>query len=123
MDRYDRTAQQYLALPTAAALVYYEITGNQLDGKLEPQTRNILCDVAHALSVLAPIYVVNGSPETLSEVPPATLMGATFERGAHVLVMQDGTELRNLTIQRGDMKSAVQILRECDFRRRWGVAY
>jgi hypothetical protein len=119
MDRLDRTGQ-HIALPTAAALVYFEITGKQLDGTMEPQTRDILCDVAHALSVLAPIYGPDGSSERLSEITPAALIGAIFQRGAHVLLMKDGTELRSLAIQRKDLLAAVQVLKECDFRRRWG---
>jgi hypothetical protein len=121
MDRRDRTTQ-HVALPTAAALVYFEITKKQIDGSLEPYAREILCDVAHALSMLAPIYVVDGSSPMPRELPAADLIGATFQRGAHVLVTQNGTEHRNLTIQRRDMVAAVQLLRGSGFRRRWDGA-
>jgi hypothetical protein len=86
---------------------------------MDPQRRDILCDVAHALSVLAPIYAPDGSPDKLSELAPAALRGASFQRGAHVLAMKDGTELRQLSIRRRDMDAAIQVLQECDFRRRW----
>src|SRR5213075_1531812 len=111
MDRLDRDTQ-HLALSTAAALVYFHITGQQLDGKLDEQTRDILCDVARALSVLAPIYALGDEEsEMLIEVPPGKLMGSAFVRGAQALVLKDGTEIRKLTIQRKDMHAAVTILK------------
>jgi urease gamma subunit len=114
MDRHAR-GTQHLALPTAAALAYFEITGNQVDGALASQTREVLCDVAHALSILAPIHVMEGSPAMPRELLQGQMIGATFQRGAQLLTLRDGTELRNLTIQRGDLEGAVQALKEAGF--------
>ena len=119
MDRRTRDSQ-HLALPTAAALAYFEITGKQLDGALESQTREVLSDVAHALSILAPIFVMEGSPPTPRELQHGQLIGAAFQRGAHLLMLRDGTELRNLTIQRGDLEAAVHVLKDANFAGRWG---
>jgi hypothetical protein len=118
MDRRARETQ-HLALPTAAALAYFEITGKQLDGSLESQTREVLCDVAHALSILAPLHVMEGSPPMPRELLQAVLIGAAFQRGAHLLMLRDGTELRNLTIRRGDLEAAVRVLIEAGFVGRW----
>lgn len=116
MDRRDRSTE-HIGLPTAAALVYFGVTAKQIAGSLE--ARGILCDVAHALSMLAPIYVSPPPPEMPSEIPPAALIGALFDRGAHLLVAPDGTEYRNLTIQRKDMEAAILVLKQCGFERRW----
>ena len=114
MDRRAR-GTQHLALPTAAALAYFEITGHQVDGALASQTREVLCDVAHALSILAPIFVMEGSPAMPRELLHGQLIGATFRRGAQLLTLRDGTELRDLTIQRSDLEGAVQMLKEAGF--------
>ena len=111
MDRPD----QHVSLPTAAALVYFALTGRQPD--VSPRTNGIVCDVAHALSMLSSIYT---SPTPMpQELPPAQLIGAIFEQGARVLVCADGTEHRNLTILRKDMEAAIVLLRQCGFERRW----
>src|SRR5215213_6292968 len=118
MDRRDR-ATHHLDLPTAAALAYFEITGKQLDAGLESQMREVLCDVAHALSILAPIHVMEGEPSMPREVRYGLLIGAAFQRGAHLLTLRDGTELRNMTIRRGDLEQAVRVLKEAGFINRW----
>jgi hypothetical protein len=120
VDRRRDRAIQHLALPTAAALAYFEITGKQLDAALESQMRDVLCDVAHALSLLAPIHVMEGSPPMPRELLYGALIGAAFQRGAHLLSLRDGTELRNLTIQRRDLEGAIKVLKEADFKGRWG---
>jgi hypothetical protein len=118
MDRRERDVQ-HIALPTAAALVYFEVTGKQLVGSMDLQVRAILCDVAHALSMLAPVYMSDDSSAMPTEVPAADLIGAAFERGAHQLVFADGTTHRNLSIQRKDLEAAIVVLRQCGFERRW----
>ena len=118
MDRLD-AASQHIALTTAAALVYFQVTGRHVHGSMERQTRGILCDVAHALSMLAPVYVWEDSSAMPRELAPSALIGAKFERGANLLVSADGTTHRNLTIQRKDMKAAVAVFKQCGFERRW----
>jgi hypothetical protein len=110
---------QHLALPTAAALVYFEVTGRQIDGARAPGMREVLCDIAHALSVLAPIYVMEGSPAMARELSPSALLGATFAQGADLLMLRDGTALRDVTIQRKDLDEAFQVLKGAGFRQRW----
>jgi len=119
MDRHDRTAQ-HVALPTAAATAYFKVTGLQADGRLDERTRHVLCDVARALSALVPIYTHQPVWEMPRPIPPGHLVGATFEHGAHSLTLHDGTELRQLTVQRGDLDRAIAILKERGFERRPG---
>jgi len=118
MDRHDR-GMQHLALPTAVATVYFKVTGRQVDGSGGAQTSDVLCDVAQALSILAPIYTEDPSSALPREILSATLIGARFGRSAHVLALQDGTELRNLTIRRSDLDAAVEFLRSSEITNRW----
>src|SRR5436309_2736672 len=114
MDRRDRTTE-HVAMPTAAALVYFDVTGKQIDGSMQPQMRAILCDVAHALSMLAPVYMSDDSSAMPIQVPVGHLIGAIFEKGAHQVILADGTTHRNISIQRRDMQAAILVLRRCGF--------
>jgi hypothetical protein len=117
MDRQDRS-KQHIALPTAVATAYFQVTGKQVDGRREERTQRTLCNIALALSAAAPIYSSDGPWDMPRQVQSWHLLGAKFERGAHVLALTDGTELRRLTIQRVDLERAVAVLKE-SFARGW----
>ena len=118
MDRV-RHAKQYLELPIAAATVYCSVTGQHLDEQMGSFGGDLLCDVAHALSVLAPIYAAEHPSTPPVPIPVAQLIGARFKDAAGVLVTAGGARKTNLAIQRGDMLAAIAVLKECGFQRRW----
>jgi hypothetical protein len=67
-------------------------------------------EVAHALAIVAPIFVLrNGSPEALSV---RFLLAGRFVRGAAALVGPDGAEAVDLVIQRGALEAGIAILRK-----------
>ena len=109
-----------MTLPAACSLVQIEVTGKPPDPRAASGMRNeILNDVAHALALLAPIYVADAASGMPREIPGHVLVGARFKGGAQVLVMRDGTQYRGLTIQRAEMEAALQILKGSGFGRRW----
>lgn len=108
---------QHVPLPTACSLVHIEVNGKPPDPSAD--MIEILDDVAHALAILAPLYIRDSAYGLPREIPAHFLIGARFKRGAHVLVMRDKTEYRGLTIQRGDMHAAIHVLKDSGFRRRW----
>ena len=115
----ERTAQreiQYLALPTAAAVVHIQIVGAPPDALAPAQMRKTLEDVAHSLATLARVYTMDGS-EIATEISATDLVDGQFTRGAHVFVTKTGKEYRRLVIQRGEMEAAITILRRA--RARW----
>jgi|SRR5436190_5262 len=116
MERTTQREVQYLALPTAAAVVHIQIVGVPPDALTPAQMRRTLQDVAHSLAMLAPIYTLDGS-EIASEIPATDLLDGEFTRGAHVFVTKTGKEYRRLVIQRAEMEAAVTILRRA--RARW----
>jgi hypothetical protein len=107
-----------MPLTEAAALAYRELTGHELATR-SPEAEKILCDVASALAIVAPIFVTAGSPSAPRELPADDLIGATFQRAGEMLVLQDGTELRDLTVQRRDIGPAIEWLRRCGLSQRW----
>lgn len=114
MDRIDRQ-KQHLALPDAAALVCFGTTGVIPDASNPDEMRELLDDMAHALSNVASIYAADPQSGNPIEITGAELLGATFLRGAQVLLTPGGKEYRGLTMQRHDMNAAIVILRRARF--------
>jgi hypothetical protein len=77
--------------------------------------RRILDDIAHALSNVMPIYAADPDSGVPKEIPAFDLFDATFRRGAHVLVTAHGTEIRGLTVRRGDLNEAITLLKRAGF--------
>ena len=72
--------------------------------------QRILNDVAHAISIVAPIHTYDRSGTQLETLDGQLLAVGRFERGAAALVSPDGTETLRLLIQRRDLESAIGIL-------------
>ena len=75
------------------------------------QMRDVLNDVARAISSVAPIYALNSETGMPVEIAGEELSDARFLHGARLLITKDGKEYRGLTVRRRDMDSAIVILR------------
>jgi hypothetical protein len=115
VDRRYARQRQHVSLATAAALVCFSATGVMPDASKPEEMRELLNEVAHALSNLASIYAADAASGQPVEVPKAEVLGAVFLRGAHLLVTTHGKEYRGLTVERGEMNAAIGILRRAGF--------
>jgi len=111
MERSVQHRIQYVGLPTACAVVYSHVSGQVPDARQPAAMQAILNDVARALSSLVPIYVHDRQSGPATPLATAELLEGRFARGAHVFVTQSGVELRGLAVQRGDLWSAIAILK------------
>jgi len=70
----------------------------------------VLNDVAHAISCVVPVYALDStsSPNVLAQTD---LIDGKFDRGAMTFRTKDGRELKHLTVQRGDMRVAISVLK------------
>ena len=116
MERSVQRRTQYVGLPTACALVYSHISGQIPDPRQPAAMRAILDEVARALASLVPIYVSNPQSDMPAPLAAAELLEGRFGRGAHVFVAKSGAELRGMAVQRGDMWSAIAILKSTGIR-------
>jgi hypothetical protein len=103
---------QYLSLRTAASLAYMQLVGNAPNARDTLVLHRVLDDVAHALAIVSPLHAYDSSTGTLQTIDERALLAGRFVRGAAALIAPDGTEYQNLVMQRGDLESAVLILRE-----------
>jgi hypothetical protein len=114
----DRRLQdrELVGLSTACAFVYREIMGTAIELMTVPQLNHVLHDVAHALSNVASVYGAISDTETAKPIPALALLHGRFERGATVLRTPEGIQYRQLSIQRGDMRAGVAILKHVGAR-------
>ena len=115
MDRKTERGLQYLALPTAAAIVHIQVVGTPPDALAPDQMRKTLEHVAHSLATLARICSTDGS-DAATEIPSADLVDGTFTRGAHLFIARSGRQYRKLVVRRSEMEAAILILARAGVR-------
>ncbi len=111
MDAHLQRDLQYLSLRTAAAVAYIRLVGAPPDARDTARLQRTLNHLARALAALAPIHAYESISGKMREIDGASMAAARFVRGAAALVMSDGTENRNLRVQRRDLDAAVSVLR------------
>jgi hypothetical protein len=109
VDRALQHGLEHLPIAVAAAQTFFQVVGETPKQKKVGHLDQVLNNVAHALSNVAPLYHPDGM--TQRQIEPIELLNARFTRGATVLVLKDGTELRGITIRRSDVREAVTVLR------------
>ena len=116
MERSIQRRTQYVSLPSACAVVYSHVSGQVPDAREPAAMHAILNDVARALSSLVPIYVSDPRSGTAAPLAAGELLEGRFTRGAHVLITTSGAEVRGMAVQRGDLWSAIAILKSTGIR-------
>jgi hypothetical protein len=111
---------QHVALPTACTVVYWHVSGTEPDPRDTGSYQSLLNTVARALGSVVPVYFQDECSTMPLQIQVADLLEGHFSRGAHVFVTSSGMELRGLTVQRFEMKAAIQVLRSAGVRFRLG---
>jgi len=111
MDAQVQRDLQFLSLRTAAALAYIRLVGAPPDTSDTGRMQRTLNHMARALAALAPIHGYDAVTGTTREIDGVAIQAARFVRGAAALVMPDGTESKNLRVQRRDLEAAVVMLK------------
>lgn len=102
-------------LATAAAVVFFRVTGAQVTDLPDAEVARNLNTVARALSNLAQIYA--GEPlDRAMELSPIELLGGEFDGGAQIFRTRDGREFYPLGIERRDMLAAIKVLQAAKIR-------
>jgi len=103
---------QFVSVRTAAAVTYIRLVGASPDARDTLRMQRTLNQLARALASLAPIHSYDAVSGTMAEIDGAALQSARFHRGAAALVMADGSEQKNLMLQRTDLEAAIGILQQ-----------
>lgn len=120
MNQHTDTGEQHLALSTAAAVIYRQITGTTAQIASAEDFDEALNVVARAIANVAPIWTADRPSGVPRQLAPIELIHCNFARGATLLVTGFGVEYRHLTIRRADMRAALAILKGAgvDFTKR-----
>ena len=96
---------EFIALPTAAILVYYEVMGTRLSFQEVSEMSEVLQRVAHAISNVSPIYGQVSDTAKREPLSQVDLLFGVFQRGA-TLFRTPYAEFTNLAVRRADAFSA-----------------
>lgn len=110
MDRAQR-ALQHVGLPTACAVVYWQVSGTIADPRKTGEWQALLNAVARALSGVVPVYAVDVDSSKPTPIAPADLLSGSFSGGGHQFNTKSGKQLHGLTVQRGDMMTAISVFK------------
>ena len=110
MDRAQRQLQ-HVGLPTACAVVYWQVSGAIADPQNVREWQVLLNAVARALAGVVTVYALDGDPTKPMPIAAADLLDGTFSSGAHQFTTKSGREFRGLTVQRGDMMTAISVFK------------
>jgi hypothetical protein len=110
VDRAQRQLQ-HVGLPTACAVVCWQVSGAIADPHNVREWQAVLNAVARALAGVVPVYARNGNPSKPMPIAAADLLEGTFSSGAHQFITKSGKELHGLSIQRGDMLTAISVFK------------
>ena len=114
---------EYVSVRTAAAVTYIRLVGASPDAHDTLRTQRTLNQLARALAALVPIHAYDAASGTMTEIDSVALQAARFHRGAAALVMADGSEQKNLMVQRADLEVAIASLQETSFPRALKAAH
>jgi hypothetical protein len=96
------------------SLVYFGVTGMTLDATNPSRMAATLNDIAHAVSVLVPVYVIRDGKRLA--IDASVLCRAQFLAGAHRIRTNEGIEIGNLSLRRDDIGAAIAMLKEARIR-------
>ena len=109
-DLWQRMVEAYVPLSVAAAITFHQVHGNTRAIVTRQDYDDALGIAAAALSRLVPIYTLDNPSQGRMPVT-VDLTRQHFALGATQLHAMDGTKLGNLSLQRGEMLSAISLIR------------
>lgn len=104
--------RELIPFSNATFRVYAQVTGASLSPLGGPVVDAVLHEVARAIANVATIYGAKTDTEPLKQLPALELKQGTFLRAAKGVRTSQGIEYRRLYIRRGDVRSAVTMLKD-----------
>jgi hypothetical protein len=107
----ERPEEQHIGLTTASGIAYDQLA-DRLRGSYEPEHFNdVLNMAALALIRIAPVYLIDPATQERRRLSDAELLDAQVTRGASALVLADGRTVKDLSLLRSDLSTALTILK------------
>ena len=107
----EKRTDEHIGLTTASGIAYDQLAAKSRGAYDAEHFNELLNRAAEALIRIAPVYLfdpVSGARRPLNH---AELLNAQAKRAASVLVLADGRELKDLSLLRSDLRTAITILK------------
>ena len=96
---------------TAAGIAYDQLAKRTRGFYDTEHFNEVLNKAAQALISAAPVWVTDPDTGERRRLSDAELFDVRVTRGATVLVLADGSKLKNLSVRRQDLSAAIKILK------------
>jgi hypothetical protein len=106
-----REEEVYMGLTTASGIAYDQLASKSRGSYDAARFVEILNRAGHALIRAAPVYTIDSATGERRRLTEAELLTARVTRSASVLVLADGSTLRDLSILRSDLHTAISLLK------------
>jgi hypothetical protein len=107
----EKRTDEHIGLTTASGIAYDQLAA-KLRGAYDAEHFNdLLNKAAEALIRIAPVYLFDPVSGARRPLNPAELLNAQVTRAASVLLLADGREVKDLSLLRSDLRTAISILK------------
>jgi hypothetical protein len=107
----ERPDEQHIGLSTASGIAYDQLAERKRGFYDVEHFNEILNRAAEALIRITPIFLIDPASGQRRRLTDAELLAAQVTRGATVLILADGSRVKDLSLLRGDLTAAIKILK------------
>lgn len=107
----DRPDEQHIGLSTASGIAYDQLAERKRGFYDVEHFNEILNRAAEALLRITPVFLIDPASGERRRLTDAELLAAQVTRGATVLVLADGSTVKDLSLLRSDLTAAIKILK------------
>src|SRR5688572_28240873 len=107
----DKRTDEHIGLTTASGITYDQLAAKSRGAYDQEHFNELLNRAAEALIRIAPVYVFEPASGARRPLNQAELLNAQVTRAASALILADGREVRDLSLLRSDLRTAITILK------------
>lgn len=101
----------HLGLTTAAGIAYDQLADRKRGFYDTEHFSEVLNNAAQALISVAPIWITDPDTRERRRLSAAELIDARVTRGASVVTLADGRKVKDVSLLRADLRTAIKILK------------
>lgn len=107
----DKRTDEHIGLTTASGIAYDQLAAKSRGAYDAEDFNELLNKAAEALIRIAPVYLFDSDSGARRRLDDAELLNARVTRAASALILADGREVKDLSLLRSDLRTAITILK------------
>jgi hypothetical protein len=112
----ERPEEQHIGLSTASGIAYDQLAERKRGFYDVEHFNEVLNHAAQALISITPVYLIDLATGERRRLSDAELLEARVSRGATVLILADGRNVKDLSLLRSDLAAAIKILKDAGLK-------